>query len=269
LGHRGILSTLLEGTRSVQMNADQYLFSILQRERVDTGPSSPALKVIDTLRPALVAWAGQNLVGLFPSGSFAKGTANHSGTDIDVFVSLSSAVNETLKDIYTKLHGRMTELGYAPKKQNVSINIKVNGYSVDLVPGKRQDSVSTDHSLYRSKADTWTKTNVAKHIQHVRTFNRINETRIIKLWRKQFGLEFPSFYLELTVIEALRGCQTNLSANVVRVLEYMRDSFVNARVVDPANTNNIISEDLTVAEKNALRLRADSCLKGNWDGVVS
>jgi hypothetical protein len=251
------------------MNADQYLFSILQREQVDTGPNSPALKVIDTLRPALVQWAGQNLVGLFPSGSFAKGTANHSGTDIDVFVSLSSAVNETLKQIYNKLHSRMTELGYAPKKQNVSVNIRVNGYSVDLVPGKRQDTVSTDHSLYRNRAETWTKTNVVKHIQHVRSFNRINETRIIKLWRKQKALEFPSFYLELTVIEALRGCQTNLSANVVRVLEYMRDSFVNARVVDPANTNNIISDDLTVAEKNALRLRAESALKGNWDGVVT
>jgi hypothetical protein len=129
--------------------------------------------------------------------------------------------------------------------------------------------VSTDHSLYRNRAETWTKTNVVKHIQHVRSFNRINETRIIKLWRKQKALEFPSFYLELTVIEALRGCQTNLSANVVRVLEYMRDSFVNARVVDPANTNNIISDDLTVAEKNALRLRAESALKGNWDGVVT
>lgn len=236
---------------------------------MDTGPTSPALRVIYTLRPVLVSWAGQNLVGLFPSGSFAKGTANHSGTDIDVFVSLSSAVNDTLKEIYNKLNGRLIELRYTPKKQNVSINIRVNGYSVDLVPGKRQDTVSTDHSLYRNRADTWTKTNVVKHIQHVRSFNRINETRIVKLWRKQKGLEFPSFYLELAVIEALRGCQTNLSANVVRVLEYLRDSFVNARIVDPANTNNIISEDLTVAEKNAIRLRADSSLKGSWSDVVS
>jgi len=245
------------------------LFTILQREQVDTGPTSPALRVIYTLRPVLVSWAGQNLVGLFPSGSFAKGTANHSGTDIDVFVSLSSAVNDTLKEIYNKLNGRLIELRYTPKKQNVSINIRVNGYSVDLVPGKRQDTVSTDHSLYRNRADTWTKTNVVKHIQHVRSFNRINETRIVKLWRKQKGLEFPSFYLELAVIEALRGCQTNQSANVVRVLEYLRDSFVNARIVDPANTNNIISEDLTVAEKNAIRLRADSSLKGSWSDVVS
>jgi hypothetical protein len=30
-------------TRSVQMNADQYLFSILQREQVDTVPNSSAL----------------------------------------------------------------------------------------------------------------------------------------------------------------------------------------------------------------------------------
>ena len=74
-----------------------------------------------------------------PSGSFAKGTANRSGTDIDLFISLSQNTPETLKQIYDKLFSRMTEKGYSPKRQNVSINVKVNGYDVDLVPARRQD----------------------------------------------------------------------------------------------------------------------------------
>src|SRR5438445_278154 len=61
----------------------------------------------------------------------------------------------------------MKEKGYAPTRQNVSINVRVNSYSVDLVPGKRQNSYGDDHSLYRRKADTWTKTNVVTHINHV------------------------------------------------------------------------------------------------------
>jgi tRNA nucleotidyltransferase (CCA-adding enzyme) len=142
---------------------------------------------------AIWEWAQSFLIAINPSGSFAKGTANHSGTDIDLFISLSQTVPNTLKEVYDTLHRKMTEKGYAPKRQNVSINIKVNGYSVDLVPAKRQDILSDDHSLYRRKADTWTKTNVEKHINFVRLGGRIKETRIIKLWRDQKGLDFPLF----------------------------------------------------------------------------
>jgi predicted nucleotidyltransferase len=127
------------------------------------------------LRPDIVQWSGKYLVDLSPSGSFAKGTANKSGTDIDVFVSLAHDTPETLKDIYTKLLQRMAELGYKPKAQNVSINITVHGYDVDLVPAKRQDFYSHDHSLYRRKADTWTKTNVATHISYVSQSGRVSE----------------------------------------------------------------------------------------------
>ena len=168
------------------------------------------------------------------------------------------------------LFNAMQQAGYTPKKQNVSINIKVGAYDVDLVPAQRQDNVSSDHSLYRSKKDSWTKTNVQKHTATVRAGGRLLETRLLKLWRNQKGLDFPSFYLELTVIEALRYSQlSSPSDQVRRVLEYLRDSFVNARVQDPANTNNIISDDLTVAEKSAIKSAATRALGGTWAEFAS
>jgi len=253
------------------MTPDEYLQSILQREVVDTGPYSPVRGVQATLEPAIREWAGVYLSIISPSGSFAKGTANHSGTDIDIFISVAQQTPETLKQVYDTLFKKMTEKGYTPKRQNVSINIKVNGYSVDLVPAKRQDIYSDDHSLYRRKADTWTKTNVTKHINHVRQGGRINETRVIKLWRNQKGLDFPSFYLELTVINALSGQYNGtLSGNVWKVFEYLRDRFSNARVVDPANTNNIISDDLTIAEQSKIKATAEQALNAtNWSQIVT
>jgi hypothetical protein len=252
------------------MSADQYLNGILAREAVDTGIFSPVRGVQTTLQPAIQAWAGNVLSSISPSGSFAKGTANKSGTDIDLFISLSSSTSATLKEIYESLFKKMSESGYSPKRQNVSINIRVNGYDVDLVPAKRQDTYSNDHSLYRRRADTWTKTNVATHISHVQNGARINETRILKLWRNQKGLDFPSFYLELTAINALSGQYFGtLSGNVLKVFEYLRDSFPNARVVDPANTNNIISDDLTAAERAKIKAAADSALKAKyWAEIV-
>ena len=111
------------------MTADEYLLAILQRENVDTGLLSPVRNVQTRLEPIIREWAGGQLLGVSPSGSFAKGTANHSGTDIDLFISLAHDTTQTLKEIYNSLYTRMSVKGYAPKRQNVSINVRVDGYS--------------------------------------------------------------------------------------------------------------------------------------------
>lgn len=253
------------------MAADDYLQRILAREAVDTGIFSPVRGVQTTLQPILSQWGAGFLINVSPSGSFAKGTANKSGTDIDLFLSVSEQCPNTLKEIYERLHAKMQEHGYSPRQQNVSINVRVNSYDVDLVPGKRQDSYSQDHSLWRRKAQTWTKTNVVKHINYVTTGGRINESRILKLWRDQKRLDFPSFYLELVVIEALKGeLFGTLSGNVWKVFIYLRDKFPNARFVDPANTNNIISEDLTDAERARIKAAAVQTLAAtDWNQIVT
>lgn len=112
---------------------------------------------------------------------------------------------------------------------------------------------------------------MATHITHVRQYHRLSESRILKLWRNQKSLEFPSFYLELTVIDALpwQLAPETLSGNVWRVFQYLRDRFANARVVDPANTNNIISDDLTIAEKGKIKAAAERALgAANWNEIV-
>lgn len=250
--------------------SELYLTQILAREAVDTGMFSPLRQIQQVITPPVQAWANQFLLGMSPSGSFAKGTANKSGTDIDLFISLSETVPDSLSEIYEKLFNRMRETGYAPRKQNVSIGITVSGYKVDLVPGKRQNAYSSDHSLFRSKASTWTKTNVVTHVNHVIAAGRQREIRILKLWRNQKGFDFPSFYLELTVIAALSrtGMLNPLVDNVKICLEYIRDNLSRGRVVDPANSNNIISDDLSAAGKTAIERAASSALGGTWGDFV-
>ena len=251
------------------MTSDQYLVNILAREAVNGGPGSPVLAVQDALLPILREWGGTYMQHVHPSGSFAKGTANRSGTDIDLFVSIAENVPNTMKEIYDTLFNKMNEKGYAPKRQNVSININVGGYCVDLVPGKRHNSFSRDHSLYRRRANTWTKTNVVTHIAHVARSGRIDDIRVLKLWRNQKGVDFPSFYLELTVIDALTGSFGTLSQRVWTVFQYLRDRFPTARVIDPANTNNVISDDLDDTERGRISSAAVSALAAtNWNQIV-
>lgn len=132
------------------MTADAYLQTILAREAVNMTATSPVRGVQAILQPVLNEWGGLQLRTVHPSGSFAKGTANHSGTDIDLFISLKSDTTNTLKEIYTTLFNKMKEKGYAPKQQNVSINIRVGNYDVDLVPAKHQGGKATQARPYGS-----------------------------------------------------------------------------------------------------------------------
>lgn len=251
------------------MSADAYLLGILAREAVATGPSAPVLGVQVQLIPIIQEWAGAYLSAVHPSGSFAKGTANKSGTDIDLFISVSELVKKPMREIYNLLAVTLAAKGYQPRRQNVSINVRVNGFSVDLVPARRQDSYSEDHTLYRRKADTWTKTNVATHIRQIQRSGCIQEIRVLKLWRDQKGLDFPSFYLELTTANALASTTGGLSDRVWKALHYLRDSFPAARVVDPANTNNVISDDLTANERGRVRAAAAAALQArHWNEIV-
>jgi len=84
------------------------------------------------------------------------------------------------------------------------------------------------------------------------------------------GLDLPSFYLEMTTIDALSGKRGTLSDYVWTTLQYLLDRFPNARLVHPANTNNIVSDDLSVADKTKIAAAAGQALNAaDWSQIVA
>lgn len=71
------------------MTADQYLSGTLVHEALNTCIGSPVLTAQNTLLPVFREWGGHYLQDVHPSGSFPKGTANHSGADIALFVTVA------------------------------------------------------------------------------------------------------------------------------------------------------------------------------------
>jgi hypothetical protein len=222
------------------------------------------------LYPVLKQWANAYLLSAEFSGSLAKGTAVSVSTDADVFLSVSSVTPGTLADMYNTLSNAVSNAGYPVRRQDVSVGTNVNGYSIDLVPGRRQSQYGNDHSLYRNRSGNWTKTDVQRHISLVSQSGRTDEIKILKLWRCRHNLEFPSFYLELAVLDALHYARNgDLAANVWRTLEHLRDHIALATYIDPANTNNVVSDDCSGAEKASIAAQAASSLaKRTWQEVV-
>lgn len=249
------------------MTGDQYVASILQKYAVN---SVAAKRTADAVAPLIRSWAGTQLANLFYSGSFAKGTGNNLSADVDLFISLKSDTRQSLKEIYESLFSLSQLQAWSPVRQNVSIGITHSGMKLDLVPGKIQSGYQNYHSLYRRKTDGWTQTNIKLHIDTISKSGRQNEIRAIKIWRNLHNLDFPSFFLELLVLDALKGKSTdNLSANVISALRHIGQSLPTTRVIDPANTKNIISDDLTKEEKNTVAAMANASIgKKYWKDII-
>lgn len=241
---------------------------------------SKAKRVSNKLVPFIKSWAYPYFSYIFPVGSFAKGTSIIGNTDIDLFISLKATLPGTLEANYKNLADWMRIRNFSVREQNVSIRVNYEGLNIDLIPGRRQPKSFYDHSVYCSRRNTWTKTNVQKHIRYVKSFNRKNEIRVIKIWRNLNKLEFPSFYLELSTIKALHGSLRSmpipsakiLARNVQKVFEYLYNDFLDEEIVDPSNSNNIISEDLSKKEKQAIKHGAYSALiatyRDDWDEII-
>jgi len=119
--------------------------------------------VVNPLCLHIQKWASSNCYPLNEmkiSGSRAKGTAISIASDLDLFISLSSSSDDALKTVYSSLYDYMCAREIECRKQNVSIGVVYGGKSVDLVPARRQSQWGNDHSLWKSKQNTWTKTNV-------------------------------------------------------------------------------------------------------------
>lgn len=207
------------------VTADQYVTSVLQRYAVPTGSYSQTELTANQIIPLIRTWAGQYLSTISFSGSYAKGTGVRGTTDIDLFVSMRSDTPGSLGELYNSLFNFAYQKGWQPRQQNVSIGIQVNGVDIDLVPARIQAGYQNYHSLYRRKADSWTQTNVALHIQTVKNSNRTQEIRAIKIWRMLHKLEFPSLYLELIVIDSLKHRRYgDLANNVFASLDFIANN---------------------------------------------
>lgn len=252
------------------MTSNEYVEGILKRYEVPSGPMSLVEQTANSFAPIIRNWADQWLDSLSLSGSYAKNTAVRGGSDVDLFISLKSDTPRNLKEIYESLFQLASNSGLSPRRQNVSICVHYNGLKIDLVPARIQPGYKKWHSLYKRKTDSWTQTNVSSHIETVGNSLRTKEIRALKIWRNLRNIDFPSFFLELTAINALSHRPTvTLAENILIALRYVGSSLASLRIEDPANSNNCISDDLTHAEKQAIASQAWlSAQARNWNEII-
>ncbi len=247
-----------------------YLRTILDREAVDDSAHSAFRRLEGEVAALVAPWGGRHLLEVYPAGGFEKGQANQSGIGIDFVLSLSPQTPFRIHDIYQSLFGALERDGLEPQRRHVTISVVLNGIPVDLLPAKRESLATDVHEIYSNRTGVTIKTNLTQHVLDALSSGRRDEVRILKLWRDQNGLDFPSFYLELATYAALRRRPYGeLADNVWAVLGYLESLFPARGALDPANANNVISAELTMTQKRVIATVAAASRRGKpWSEIV-
>jgi hypothetical protein len=252
---------------------DLFLQAVVARHRVDTSPGTVPFRIRKLLLPCLRRWAGRNLESVSVSGSYAKNTAIRSASllpgefDVDLFLSLAPESFADLQEMHSSLAVALGE--FNPQPRNVATRIYVDGLSVDLVPGRRRVG-SHVHSLWQLRFSTWIQTNVSEQIRYVRESGCVDDILALYIWRRRHALKFPGFLLELAAIRALSSTHGSIpSVRFLYILRWLAEDFPTARLTDPGNSNNIVSELLDPEEKARIANTAAHCLTAaDWSTIL-
>jgi len=263
------------------LNKSKYLGRVLKSFKMShvQDKMDKYIKKREKVKDALdEKYNGKKVTRAINSGSYAKHTAINVKFDIDVCQPFLRDSFETLEemadDVYDYFMNEYEDdylVKYKTKKQRVSVGLTflIDGEEIgmDIVPGRelnQDDYKETDRLNLHVRAKgvdptSTTQTNIQKHIDLIKGKGDEREViRLIKDWNvtKNSGKKLKSFFIELITIRTFDdntgGIPTDLWGRLKMVLEFIRDKVEAVRLLDPANTNNVVSNTLTAREKQNL-----------------
>ena len=268
------------------MTPKEYLEAILKNQTLS--PEGDELKKLQEHRSKVEVLLLDEFQDCKPTirygGSKAKGTMIKESYDLDIicyFGHDATEAGETLKDIFNNVKGALEkQYELQPKTSALRLKSKEDqtrgvDFHIDVVPGRFTDDKKEDAFLHITSGEKdRLKTNLEKHIDHIRDSGFADAIRLMKLWNIRNGIGVKTFVLELLVVKILSESKNagDLPAELKGVWAVMRDHSKELSVEDPANpTGNDLSDLLNDVVKARLQTCATSTLKtiedAGWEGV--
>jgi hypothetical protein len=243
-----------------------YLAEILEQQRVD-----PAIEEAVRARRVEIEriLQAEGRPRFYYGGSFGKKTMIAAQFDLDVVLYFPAATADGPEALYAAVERRLRAAGHHVARQNVALRLRYTpGWHIDVVPGRALDDTYEYADLYSSDTAAPRRTSLKQHIALARNGDR-EIIKLMKLWRHRNAVPVGSFVLELAAARALSASAGGtLEDRFATVLRFLADSFVGARLVDPANPHNIVTDDLDWARKVAIAQCAAKSCESPWSRVV-
>lgn len=201
----------------------------------------------------------------YPSinGSLVKGTAIQN-SDIDIQLKFNKNAN-SIQNIRSNVEDYLIESFYDKnlirvRSQNHSIGlvfeIKGEEKRIDIVPMREIENGKGDAYLYSTKNNSIKKTNSYKQNSILKfTEKQKNIIKLLKGWKIDNNLKFPSIFIEHLIKKIFLNnyVPRGLDNALLFTIEFIANNITQIRIIDPANTNNIISECMSNSEKKNLQ----------------
>lgn len=198
------------------------------------------------------------------AGSWAKGTMIRDRYDLDIVCYFPSSDTRTIKEIRSDVAALLSRKYLTSAKASAERILDLKGataprdFHIDVVPG-RFIAGTKDVFLHVAYGDKERmQTNLKTHIDHIANSGCVPVIRLVKLWSHRNNVPIKTFILELFVVEALSGSHSknDLKKSFLKVLKSFKDDFSTIQLVDPANSNNVVSRLLNDSEKKVVALAA-------------
>lgn len=261
------------------MTPHEYLTAVLEAQVLDEDGAE--LKALRQRRDEIESYL-KEVFGSSPTirygGSQAKGTLIKDSYDLDLvcyFPRDDQDAGGTLRQIFENVKTALEErYVVVPKTSALRVQSRDHlDFHVDVVPGRFIDDKTYDVFLHqRTGEKERLKTNIEKHIKHVRESGVRDAIKLSKLWRARHAVEVKTFVLELAVIDILQGTNVGIDGQLREVLESLRDDAGSVTIADPANpTGNDLSALWSDAVRAGVASTASSTLRTvdalGWEGV--
>lgn len=268
-------NSCIKNLKKMATDKNQHLKCVLKSHNIENNESlmTAYRSKRNDVREDLKEKYKDKIYRIIHSGSYKKKTAVNIKFDMDIVIPFKKNA-DTLENLYNELYTyfdtdyrkRDTTL-LSVKKQKVAIGLEflVDGHVLDLdiVPGREIDDYEKygDLNLYVNeqmgsiKKATYLKTNIQKQIDHIQDNSTArNSIKNMKVWKRTNNGQAKSFVLELASIKALENYkgETDEWSKLKCVLEYVRDNIKTARLVDPGNSNNVVSDAMEDYQKDSL-----------------
>ncbi len=236
------------------MTTNQYLWKILEEQELTTDQKDELDNLADEVETHLREQLPDVSMTIKRAGSKAKNTMVCESYDLDLVVYVHSGeegAGKTLEEIFNRVRDELGKKYFTSQKTSAIRLMSTSGnyMHVDVVPGRFFDETKTDTWLHRTTGDkARLKTNLKVHIVAIRDSGVVSLIRLMKLWAKRNNISIPTFVLELLCVNVASDVKgKNLENQVVHVFEQFRDNVDELDVVDPANSNNGLTEALDSA----------------------
>lgn len=198
------------------------------------------------------------------NGSITKDTTIY-GSDIDIQIPFKRN-SGSIENIYNSVSDFMFDefedvklVGIREQKHSIGLefNLENEIKRIDVIPLRQIDNNSGDTYLYVNNTGffekpTYKKTNYLKQLKTLQFSAKEKKIiRLLKVWKVENNLKLKSIHIEFLVKKAFenKSIPYRIDNCLLETINYLAENIMFTKIIDPANTNNIISNSLTYKEK--------------------